>query len=277
MVRDSGRTGRQDSGPCGEEGHLHPRAQTKSPSGDSVSKVEEPKYRYPISPTDLADFFAEDQDRVARHGGHKAVLALLRGCVPKGVPHNEAGGIVSEAFLRAWTARGAFKGGDDADKFCAWLIRIVRNCGVDYFRREHTDGRVELTPELCGTIPDDAPTAIEKLETTETLAAVSEQIGEDTIERPASSVLSQLERDALRFVGYHSMGPKEIAERLNRSPTEIENTLFRARQKLRAMAIRTGLIAPGEHIVSDSRSFAEMPVHRAGSPGRHMSESEAGP
>jgi RNA polymerase sigma-70 factor, ECF subfamily len=43
--------------------------------------------------------------------------------------------VTQEAFLRAFRFLGAFRG---EAKFTSWLLRIVRNCGMDALRRQHS-------------------------------------------------------------------------------------------------------------------------------------------
>jgi RNA polymerase sigma-70 factor (ECF subfamily) len=55
--------------------------------------------------------------------------------------------VTQEAFLRAFRAMGTYKG---EAKFTNWLLRIVRNCAVDLYRKQRRETAVPMgggTPE----------------------------------------------------------------------------------------------------------------------------------
>ena len=52
--------------------------------------------------------------------------------------------VTQEAFLKAFRALDSFKG---QAKFTSWLLRIVRNCSVDAYRKTHRESPTDLHDE----------------------------------------------------------------------------------------------------------------------------------
>lgn len=125
----------------------------------------------------------------------------------------DAGDLVQDAFLRAWTRLDSL---DEPARFGHWLARMVRNLAIDLRRRKRPaslDMRVDL--------PDaDDPAPIEQQEQ------------KRQIDR-ALGALDELSRTCVVLRYYENLSSKEIGELLDLSPAAVDMRLSRARNQLK--------------------------------------------
>jgi RNA polymerase sigma-70 factor, ECF subfamily len=120
--------------------------------------------------------------------------------------------ITSEAFVRAWTARGKIR----EATVKAYLFTIARNLYRDHLRRE------KRNTELEDSIPDSSPGLAARTEHKAELSAVME----------ALSQLPEADRAAVLMRAQEEMPYEEIAQVLNLPVTTVKVKVHRARLKL---------------------------------------------
>lgn len=120
--------------------------------------------------------------------------------------------ITSEAFVRAWTARGKIR----EATVKAYLFTIARNLYRDHLRRNH-----RLT-ELEESLPDPAVG----------LASRTEHKAELETVMAALRKLSEVDRAALLMRAQEGMSYEEIAQALDLPVTTVKVKVHRARLKL---------------------------------------------
>ncbi|HMS54150.1 MAG TPA: sigma-70 family RNA polymerase sigma factor [Fimbriimonadaceae bacterium] len=139
----------------------------------------------------------------------------------------EAADIVSDAFIRVFTAVKNFKGNS---AFTTWLYRILTNCFLDMKKREKNRQATSLESvmqtdegEFERQIEDDGPTPHEELERRER-------------ERSVQDAVTRLpEYQQAMIVMYHGemLSYEEIAEALDLPIGTVKSRLNRARLSLR--------------------------------------------
>lgn len=120
--------------------------------------------------------------------------------------------ITSEAFVRAWTARGKIR----EATVKAYLFTIARNLYRDHLRRNNR------LAELEESIPDSNPG----------LAARTEHKAELETVMAALKKLSEVDRAALLMRAQEEMSYEEIASALDLPVTTVKVKVHRARLKL---------------------------------------------
>jgi RNA polymerase sigma-70 factor (ECF subfamily) len=120
--------------------------------------------------------------------------------------------ITSEAFVRAWTARGKIR----EATVKAYLFTIARNLYRDHLRRNNR------LAELEESIPDSNPGLAVRTEHKAELATVM----------AALKKLSEVDRAALLMRAQEEMSYEEIAQALNLPVTTVKVKVHRARLKL---------------------------------------------
>lgn len=126
----------------------------------------------------------------------------------------DAGDLVQDAFLRAWTRLDSL---DDPSRFGHWLGRMVRNLAID-LRRRKRPGSLDMSID----VPDDA------FET----SPIERQEQKRQIDR-ALGALDELSRSCVVLRYYENLSSKEIGELLDLSPAAVDMRLSRARNQLK--------------------------------------------
>ena len=126
---------------------------------------------------------------------------------------------VADVFVYLWQhpekydpARGKLK---------AWLSILVRSMAIDRCRALSRRGTLPLEEALLSAQPDLAEGLLAQEARERLVGAV------ETLEEPDRNILLR------RY--YHGQKPKEIALALGLPPKQVENRLYRTRQKLRTM------------------------------------------
>jgi RNA polymerase sigma-70 factor (ECF subfamily) len=114
--------------------------------------------------------------------------------------------VTQEAFLRAFRFLSTFRG--DA-RFSSWLLRIVRNCGMDALRRRRSDQQREYPP------PEGAPDPATR---TELAMAVD--------------ALSQDHRQPFLLIEVFGLSYQEASDVLAVKVGTVKSRMHRARQAL---------------------------------------------
>lgn len=137
---------------------------------------------------------------------------------------HDAQDAAQEAFIKAWTSLGSFRGDS---KFSVWLYRIANNVCLDALRRRRTD-TVSLT-QTDGTgdeveleIADESASPERLLEQKERSAALH-------------SALARLPEDYRRVLLLREtagLSYEEIAQTLGMDMGTVKSRIFRARKKL---------------------------------------------
>jgi len=144
----------------------------------------------------------------------------------------EACDVVSDAFIRVFSALANFKGNS---AFSTWLYRIITNCFLDLKKRDKSKYSVSLDQtygsgdaEMERQIEDDGPAPDDIAERNE-----RERRVEDAV-----SVLPEYQRAMI--VMYHGEGLayEEIAEALDLPIGTVKSRLNRARLQLREVLIK---------------------------------------
>lgn len=148
----------------------------------------------------------------------------------------DANDMAQEAFIRAYTSLGSFRGDS---KFSVWLYRLTTNICIDFLRGRAKRQAVSLTFDDPGgdeqeelSIPDDRFSPEHLLERRETREAVYR--GLDTLPPEYRRIL------LLREIG--GLSYEEIGRALNLEEGTVKSRIFRARRKLCAHLLSTGNI-----------------------------------
>lgn len=146
--------------------------------------------------------------------------------------------VSQDAFLKAYTSLGTFRGGS---RFSVWLYRLTYNQCLDFLRKQRREPVVSLTVEDGNGASEEldlvssAPTPEQALERKEQLAAVAaalEQLSEDH-----RSILLLREISGLSY--------QEISDLLHLSPGTVKSRIARAREQLAQILVQNGTFSPG--------------------------------
>lgn len=139
----------------------------------------------------------------------------------------EAADVVSDAFVRVYSALHNFKG---QSAFTTWLYRILTNCFLDMRKKEKSRQALSLEAtmrteegEMERQIEDDGPTPLDEAERSE----------RDRVVERAVAVLPEYQKAMI--VMYHGEGLayEEIAEALDLPIGTVKSRLNRARLSMR--------------------------------------------
>jgi RNA polymerase sigma-70 factor (ECF subfamily) len=181
----------------------------------------------PLSPEAALARSAADGDKGAFTRlveAHKRAVYGL--CVRLLTDPEEARDAAQEAFVRAWSAMGAF---DPSQPFAPWVLRIARNLCLDQLRRRlPARARVELDADPGDGAPAELPDpsapradeALERAQTGEVLAA-------------AVAALPPNYREVVHLFHVEQLSYKEIAATLGVPMGTVMTWLHRARSRLR--------------------------------------------
>lgn len=170
------------------------------------------------APRDLATY--EPYLRlIARN--YMAIVGLV------GVEPND---LVQETLTRAHQSRAQFRGQSDAE-FTGWLRKILRNHLQDLLRRQENRGAFDLQLNRL----DDSFIRLEEMVVADD-STPSRRAARKESFAALSNALQQLPSDqrmAVELRHLQGMSLKEIAARLQRSPTAIGALIYRAMTNLR--------------------------------------------
>ncbi len=143
--------------------------------------------------------------------------------------------VVMETYLKAWRGLDGFKG---RAALRTWLCGIVRNCALDYCRRQGRENRRRVGPldaegrEVLGVLPDErGGDARREVETRELGAMLRRALGE--LKEKHRTVILLREVDGLSY--------GEIAAATGASMGTVMSRLFHARLLLRRIVERMGI------------------------------------
>jgi RNA polymerase sigma factor (sigma-70 family) len=125
--------------------------------------------------------------------------------------------VVQEAYLRAWRAFGAYRGGDAR----VWLLAIVRNCSYSWSHARRRDG--------AAAVPCDDELADAAAETPESLTA---RAGDIETVRSVIDALPDPFRETLVLRELEDLSYRQIAELTGVPLGTVMSRLARARQML---------------------------------------------
>ena len=149
----------------------------------------------------------------------------------------DAADAVQDAFLKAYTALGEFRG---ESRFSVWLYRLVNNVCIDALRRRKRQETLPLQTEDedgdAGEIPlPDERYSPERLaERAEDVAAV----------RAAMAALPEDCREILTIREIGGLSYEELAAALSLEEGTVKSRLNRARKKLCQALLATGNFSP---------------------------------
>lgn len=132
-----------------------------------------------------------------------------------------------EAFIKAWTGLGSFRGDS---KFSVWLYRLTNNVCLDMLRRRKNEAlSLTVSDDDCGEtmldIPDDSSSPQSLLEKKELRRELQNAI--DSLPEDYRRVLLLREEADLSY--------EEIGRVLNMDLGTVKSRIFRARKKLCAI------------------------------------------
>ena len=144
----------------------------------------------------------------------------------------DAADAAQEAFVRAYTALGSFRG---ESRFSTWLCRLAGNAAIDILRARKADRSISLS-ELAnedGELPDFPDesclpeTELEKKELREEVRRAMAELPEEY-----RAILSMRELGELSY--------EELGEALSLEQGTVKSRLSRARARLCAILLRSG-------------------------------------
>ena len=151
--------------------------------------------------------------------------------------------ISQEAFLKAYTSLGTFRGGS---RFSVWLYRLTYNLCIDLIRRERRGAVVSLSvsdsegEEAMLDIPDTRPSPETELERKEIREAADE----------AFKTLSDEHRQILSMREGAGMSYADISAALGINEGSVKSRLSRARKSLAKALVKSGTFSPGERQIT---------------------------
>jgi RNA polymerase sigma-70 factor, ECF subfamily len=142
--------------------------------------------------------------------------------------HDEARDLSQEAFLKAYRALGTFK---KEARFSSWLYQIAINATRDRLRRRRRRTDLSLDDVEDGSLRDAAPSALERMESSDLSRAVAE----------AMSALPDEQREVVILKEYEGLTFPEIAETLDVPLSTVKTRLYRGLGQLRVRLERQGI------------------------------------
>ncbi len=144
---------------------------------------------------------------------------------------DEASDIVSDAFIRIYTALKNFKGNS---AFNTWMYRILTNCYLDHRKRERNRQHSSLDA-TTGTDPAIAPREFE--DRSEGPIELAERDAREQMIQTAIARLPEYQQAMLVMYHGESLSYEEIAEALDLPLGTVKSRLNRARLSLRELLI----------------------------------------
>lgn len=144
--------------------------------------------------------------------------------------------LLQEIFLFAYTRLNSLR---RRDRFRPWLRKIIRNCAIDYQRRQTAQRRnVDQVEFMDGMEADMAKHPEQKIQSPHEEASLAElrEIVVDTLATMGERYRTVLH---MRIIGEES--PRQIAKTLGLEEGTVRVRLFRGLKKLRKALIRKGV------------------------------------
>lgn len=157
--------------------------------------------------------------------------------------------IAMRAIAKAWEHRAQCRGKSNPKLFYGWLKMIVRNAACDFYREERArSDRFEYSPNITDFAVAKTRNSDDQL----VLMQLADVCHREVLGPIEDSCLSEIERRALHVVGWRELDNPEAAKELDLTAKDLENALYRARDKLRGKLQACGLLDRGERLVKDS-------------------------
>ena len=145
----------------------------------------------------------------------------------------DAADAVQDAFLKAYTSLGDFRG---ESRFSVWLYRLVNNVCIDALRRRKRQDAVSLVIEDEDGEETELPIPDERYS--------PERLAERAADREAvRAALAALPADCREILTLREIGGlsyDELAEALRLEPGTVKSRLNRARKRLCALLLESG-------------------------------------
>jgi RNA polymerase sigma-70 factor (ECF subfamily) len=142
----------------------------------------------------------------------------------------DAWDLAQDGFLKAWKSIGRFRG---QSSFYTWLYRILMNVSIDWLRRKHVTGGVELDDQIG--LKNIAPGATT---TPHTELAPAARLSDKEIRTRIDAAIERLtpeHRAVIVMREFDGLEYQEIADALECSIGTVMSRLFYARKKLQTM------------------------------------------
>ena len=145
----------------------------------------------------------------------------------------DAADAVQDAFVKAYTALGDFRGDS---RFSVWLYRLVNNVCIDMLRRRKRQETVPLQTEDDDGEATELPLPDDRWDP----AILAERASDREAVRAALAALPADCREILTLREIGGLSYEELAEALNLEPGTVKSRLNRARKKMCALLLQSG-------------------------------------
>ena len=145
----------------------------------------------------------------------------------------DAADAVQDAFLKAYTALGDFRGDS---RFSVWLYRLVNNVCIDMLRRRKRQETVPLQTEDDDGEETELPLPDERWDP----AILAERASDREAVRAALAALPADCREILTLREIGGLSYEELAIQLGLEPGTVKSRLNRARKKMCALLLQSG-------------------------------------
>ena len=145
----------------------------------------------------------------------------------------DAADAAQDAFLRAYTSLGSFRGDS---RFSVWLYRLTNNICIDYLRRQKRQNTVSLETED----EDGESTAYDIPDETWSPEVIAERAADAEAVRAAMAELTPDLREILTMREIGGLSYEELADALGLELGTVRSRLNRARKKLCAILTESG-------------------------------------
>ena len=145
----------------------------------------------------------------------------------------DAADAVQDAFLKAYTALGDFRGDS---RFSVWLYRLVNNVCIDMLRRRKRQETVSLQTEDGDGEETELPLPDDRWDP----AALAERAADREAVRAALAALPADCREILTLREIGGLSYEELAAQLGLEAGTVKSRLNRARKKMCALLLQSG-------------------------------------
>ena len=145
----------------------------------------------------------------------------------------DAADAVQDAFLKAYTALGDFRGDS---RFSVWLYRLVNNVCIDMLRRRKRQETVPLQTEDDDGEETELPLPDDRWDP----AILAERASDREAVRAALAALPADCREILTLREIGGLSYEELAIQLGLEPGTVKSRLNRARKKMCALLLQSG-------------------------------------
>ena len=145
----------------------------------------------------------------------------------------DAADAVQDAFVKAYTALGDFRGDS---RFSVWLYRLVNNVCIDMLRRRKRQETVPLQTEDADGEETELPLPDDRWDP----AALAERAADREAVRAAMAALPADCREILTLREIGGLSYEELSAQLGLEAGTVKSRLNRARKKLCQLLLETG-------------------------------------